>query len=537
MVNYDLPILDGRNYRDNSKRSKIGINQQDEINRKRISDYQQENDINSDMARVLRSNPNISMRELFPGEEEMGLQANIPFHLGSQKTPEGWTKISTVVQYDDSTRHLWDELQKPYGNQSSFLRHLVLLEKYFRDGDLILSQNASSNAVNYSESVQNRLRSFDNIPTAGLNIMQQMNKTSISITPTVSIIKPKSKPVETATTSLLKTNNFPPPPPQQQKKLNPIEMISRQQQIFEAASKMIKSDETSILPATCMKRSSVQETSQKIDEKLTKSNEHKSPPAKNNNQLNVIVLPDTLNADERKLINGKPWRPTLIPMTSVPQHNQNTQLYQTADGRRLPPLVQVQSGGKPYHISIYDYNRMCILRREKLILGQQLQQKNQRNAQEILKKLNQKKLQQQQQQNSQKVQIPNKILEQNSITPVNNKLSEVKSRKSNGGATSLLKAPQHVIPIAPKPPKLPTCTSLVVMPTTSTMQTSTVTTAASTIQNQWLWMDNLNGKNCGGSILLDNSAASVLSKIPKSLTVIPQQKSGSRSSGEEQNLI
>lgn len=530
MVNYDLPILDGRNYRDTSKRSRIGLNQQEEMNRKRISEYN-ENDINSDMARVLRANPNISMRELFPGEEEMGLQANIPFHLGSQKTPEGWTKISTIVQYDDSTRHLWDELQKPYGNQSSFLRHLVLLEKYFRDGDLILSQNASSNAVNYSESVQNRLRSFDNIPTAGLNIMQQMNKTSISITPTVSIIKPKSKPVETATTSLLKTNNFPP----QQKKLNPIEMISRQQQIFEAASKMIRSDETSILPATCMKRSSVQETPMKIDEKLIKSNEQKSPQTKNN-QMNVIVLPDTLSADERKLINGKPWRPTLIPMTSVPQHNHNTQLYQTADGRRLPPLVQVQSGGKPYHISIYDYNRMCILRREKLILGQQLQQKNQRNAQEILKKLNQKKLQQ----NSQKVQIPNKILEQNSITPVNNKISEpslVKSRKSNGGATSLLKAPQHVIPIAPKPPKLPTCTSLVVMPTTSTMQTSTVTTAASTIQNQWLWSENLNGKNCGGSILLDNSAASVLSKIPKSLTVIPQQKSSSRSSGEEQNFI
>lgn len=536
MVNYDLPILDGRNY--HSKRSKIGINQHEEISRKRNSEYN-ENDINSDMARVLRSNPNISMRELFPGEEEMGLQANIPFHLGAQKTPEGWTKISTVVQYDDSTRHLWDELQKPYGNQSSFLRHLVLLEKYFRDGDLILSQNASSNAVNYSESVQNRLRSFDNIPTAGLNIMQQMNKTSISITPTVSIIKPKSKPVETATTSLLKTNNLQPPPVQ--KILNPVEMILRQQQIFEAASKMIKSDETSILPATCVKRPSIQENPMKIDDKLTKEQLKSTTPTTKNNQLNVIVLPDTLNADERKLINGKPWRPTLIPMTSAPQHNQNTQLYQTADGRRLPPLVQVQSGGKPYHISIYDYNRMCILRREKLMLGQQLQQKNQRNAQEIIKKLNNKKLQQQQQ-NSQKVQIPNKILEQNSITSVNNKISEqpaaaIKSRKSNGGSTSLLKTPQHVIPIAPKPPKLPTCTSLVVMPTTSSMQTSTITTAASTLPNQWMWSENLNGKNCGGSILLDNSAASVLSKIPKSLTVIPQQKSGSRSSGEEQNLI
>ncbi|CAD6228118.1 GSCOCG00006361001-RA-CDS [Cotesia congregata] len=53
------------------------------------------------------------------------------------------------------------KLQRPYGNQSSFLRHLILLEKYYRSGDLVLAPNASRNAINYSTSVQNRLISYE----------------------------------------------------------------------------------------------------------------------------------------------------------------------------------------------------------------------------------------------------------------------------------------------------------------------------------------------------------------------------------------
>lgn len=40
------------------------------------------------------------------------------------------------------------------------------------------------------------------------------------------------------------------------------------------------------------------------------------------------------------------------------------------DGRSLPSLVQVMSSGKRFHITLQDYNKMCIMRREKL---QQLQ--------------------------------------------------------------------------------------------------------------------------------------------------------------------
>ncbi|XP_043252385.1 uncharacterized protein LOC122397330 isoform X4 [Colletes gigas] len=119
---------------------------------------------NNDITPVVQrlgANPSISVRTLFPGEEEMNLHASIEFTNVREITPQGWEKCATMIQYDRDTKHLWQELQRPYGNQSSFLRHLILLEKYYRSGDLILAPNASRNAINYSTSVQNRLISYE----------------------------------------------------------------------------------------------------------------------------------------------------------------------------------------------------------------------------------------------------------------------------------------------------------------------------------------------------------------------------------------
>ncbi|XP_034951154.1 uncharacterized protein east isoform X2 [Chelonus insularis] len=120
--------------------------------------------LNNDITPVVQrlgANPSISVRTLFPGEEEMGLHANIEFSNVREVTPQGWEKCATIIQYDRDTKLLWQELQRPYGNQSSFLRHLILLEKYYRSGDLVLAPNASRNAINYSTSVQNRLISYE----------------------------------------------------------------------------------------------------------------------------------------------------------------------------------------------------------------------------------------------------------------------------------------------------------------------------------------------------------------------------------------
>lgn len=148
----------------------------------------------SNPVKRLETNPSISVRELFPGEEEMNLQCNIEFSNVKGVTPEGWEKCNTMIQYDVETKRLWNELQRPYGNQSSFLRHLVLLEKYFRSGDLILSHNASPHAINYSDSVQSRLRAYDNIP-----------ETPRRPDPPVSLIEYRKKPAINGK-SLLKSN-------------------------------------------------------------------------------------------------------------------------------------------------------------------------------------------------------------------------------------------------------------------------------------------------------------------------------------------
>lgn len=136
---------------------------------------------NNDIAPVVQrlgANPSISVRTLFPGEEEMNLHANIDFGNVREITPQGWEKCATMIQYDRDTKLLWQELQRPYGNQSSFLRHLILLEKYYRSGDLILAPNASRNAINYSTSVQNRLISYEGPEKMDEPIMEPIGTTS-----------------------------------------------------------------------------------------------------------------------------------------------------------------------------------------------------------------------------------------------------------------------------------------------------------------------------------------------------------------------
>lgn len=152
----------------------------------------------SNPVKRLETNPSISVRELFPGEEEMNLQCNIEFNNVKGVTPEGWEKCNMTVQYDVDTKKMWNDLQRPYGNQSSFLRHLILLEKYFRNGDLVLAPNATPNAANYSDSVQSRLRAYDNVVSDAPRRGE----------PAISLIEFRRKPALNGK-SLLKTNQNP----------------------------------------------------------------------------------------------------------------------------------------------------------------------------------------------------------------------------------------------------------------------------------------------------------------------------------------
>ena len=586
MVGYDVPMLDPpsppASYIQNPRykppalstaqimQQKVNAgSKQQQLERQKRRELQETNE----MARVLKSNPNISMRELFPGEEEMGLQINIPFNSnGSTRTPEGWVKVNTTLQYDDVTRNLWEELQRPYGNQSSFIRHLVLLEKYYRNGDLVLSQSASSSASTYSESVRNRLRAYDNIapqePSSNNSFSNEITiipaskmgrkNDSLTITaqpngPANSLLKRKSsQQLDISPRSKDKTMRM--DDSATPKKLPPPELISfsTKQPITPQLLKQQANNQKAASSPPPQQPSF--NFSSSITITPTTSTASASPAGSVHNTngpaSNIQILSDTLTPSERKEIANTAWRPTLIPITAGPNTalNLNGPLYQTADGRKLPGLVQVMSGGKPYHISIQDYNRMCILRREKL--QQQLQQKRQQQGDSPINGSKSDVQQKNSPQNTTSTQnsapaknklvnIPNQILEQNSLIPI----SGGQNRKS-GGSTSLLKS------MAP-PPKLPHSTSVVALPPSTTYLPSALLSLAKTVNSlpstslqpsppidaimKWpnMWNENdhntnetssqtYSNINVGGS-MVDNSTG-LPCKIPKSLTVIPQQK-------------
>lgn len=513
-------------------------------------------DDNHEMARALKQNPNISMRELFPGEEEMNLNVSMPFNTSTaQRTADGWFKAQMAVQYDEVTKALWDRLQQPYGNSSSFLRHLILLEKYFRNGDLILSPSASTSASIYSESVRNRLKSYDNIPTSTsvsgatfsneitITPAPKIKKLSDSLTITAQPIKRKNSDNSDSSSPKHKQSKIEEPAP---KKSSPPELISFNQN---------------------------QRSTRRSDknESKVKDNEVSITATSAASKENLIILPSTLTPADRKT-KAKNWKPTLLPISAEAKEIiANSPQYQTADGRKLPALVQVMSSGKPYHISIQDYNHLCLLRRERLMTmnktksTQQVEEKpngspnttpisnnsalsiipmpKEKESTSLLKpQTNSSKSPTNFNKNNKAVpNIPNLVLEQNSLIPINSNESNGKQRHHNGNSVSLLQPP----PLLPAHDKntMSLLNNMNISPMLAEL-TKTVNAAAHSNQlsimkailgDQEFRNDNiaalaqLANFNFGGAML----DPTLLSKIPKTLTVIPQAKSDRRASDEQ----
>lgn len=101
-------------------------------------------------------------RPSYDRTEPSNLPLNATFDFQGPSTSDGsWERVTSTLQFDKKTKQLWQDLQRPYGNQSSFLRHLVILEKYWRCGYLVLSNTADSRASKYISSVQTRNKSFE----------------------------------------------------------------------------------------------------------------------------------------------------------------------------------------------------------------------------------------------------------------------------------------------------------------------------------------------------------------------------------------
>ncbi|XP_060530364.1 uncharacterized protein LOC132704402 isoform X2 [Cylas formicarius] len=291
--------------------------------------------------RLLSSNPAISVRQLFPGEEELPLTGQIDFNHVKEQTPEGWKKCSTTIQYDEETKHLWQELQKPYGNQSSFLRHLILLEKYFRNGDLMLSPTASHHAINYRESVHNRLRAYDNIPSNAGNIQP------ISMIPFNKMHKTSGGVVITAGG----------------------QQGSCSSQVFVPQLQSGSNGSTSTSAPITLQQLNSPPLIPPILQNFPKAKSSGTPPGLISlNAGTSRPAPKGLPQGQKiKFPITKNWRPNLIPIDPTRKHERKT------------GLVQVISGGKPYHITLEDYKKMCAIKRSFEAKQKKLQQEQQQS--------------------------------------------------------------------------------------------------------------------------------------------------------------
>lgn len=267
----------------------------------------------SNPVRRLETNPSISVRELFPGEEEMNLQCNIEFGNVKGATPEGWEKCNSTIQYDVETKKLWNELQRPYGNQSSFLRHLILLEKYFRSGDLVLSHTATPNAAIYSDSVQSRLRAYDNV----------VNDTPRRSEPSISLIEFRKKPTVNGKSLLKSSQNteaekdpkkFMPPPPAFPKP-----------KAKDKKNKQLPPELIAINTPNAQGRKAIQNVLHNIQQLVkgvsasdpteVAASPLPAPPVKfDPPKEKKEAKPDT---PKKQKTTSKPWRPTLMPITPV----------------------------------------------------------------------------------------------------------------------------------------------------------------------------------------------------------------------------
>lgn len=287
-------------------------------------------DTNNDMVTMHRlgSNAALSIRQVFPNEDSLPLQGEVNIGSDTEYSADGWLKCTTTIQYDKNTKKLWNRLQQPYGNQSSFLKHLLLLENYFRKGELVLTPNASHYCVAYNNAVHNRLRAFDNIP----------ENTSESFPKSISPPTKSQKNIYAAAATTGTTSNC---NKQSQSKLLPVMNAAKLPKNTPIKISQLKSASLQSLPAAVP---------------VQKTKTVSAPPDLISLQPGTkkpVLLVKSTKSQKFKFPIPRDWRPNLIPSeTYTPKH-----------AVQELGFVQVVSAGKSYYITREDYSKMCAIKK------------------------------------------------------------------------------------------------------------------------------------------------------------------------------
>lgn len=183
------------------------------------------------------------------------------------------------------------------------------------------------------------------------------------------------------------------------------------------------------------------------------------------------------------------------------------------DGRRLPSLVKVMSSGKQYHITIQDYNKMCVMRREKL---QQLGHDDPRpkrlstDTETLVTEV----------QTSAMLGNGGTVL-QNVPTDKESEKKELELAQIGSNAATILKnVGLKNITIAPITPKTATVTSQT-FPSPVVASPSLLVTTPMKLPHFGPAV-SITSETIATNLPLMASSAMIMPKIPKSLTVIPQ---------------
>lgn len=100
-------------------------------------------------------------KDFLSPSDESKIQVDNDTSTDAPKDSKSIEKCAVNINFDLNTKKLWQDLHYPYGNYTSFFRHLILLEKYWRSGDISLSNTASVKASSYLKSVQNRIKTYE----------------------------------------------------------------------------------------------------------------------------------------------------------------------------------------------------------------------------------------------------------------------------------------------------------------------------------------------------------------------------------------
>uniref|UniRef100_T1HUE1 Uncharacterized protein n=1 Tax=Rhodnius prolixus TaxID=13249 RepID=T1HUE1_RHOPR len=282
-------------------------------------------------------------------------------------TPDGaLERCVCTIQFDKKAKQLWTDLQKPHGSQSLFLRHLIMMEKIWRAGYLVLSSNADEKAVKYVLNSKNKVRSFENSQSGTTGNSSNSSSTSPNNSVQTKPTKPKevSQPSSQPLQPIRVRQQFQqhpqqpqPQPPQPQQQPQQPQLAAQSKQFLQPVHRpQQQQSQHPQLQHSLQQQIPKQQLNQQQKERfplLPNTGEIEVTPIRTTAQPQVTIHPAsaiTVTASLQPQQHVRPvnqqltiTRPSHIQQTTSTSNNQHTVLQQQLMSKKLTPLDRAKS--------------------------------------------------------------------------------------------------------------------------------------------------------------------------------------------------